>query len=174
MRRATSRVFGLALAACAIAAPPGAWAEPQSDEPGEHHERHRHHEHGKAEEPPSGAAGDAGMADDEGDEAEDAGPPIAITRTPEQTELREHVIKAERERLHDFAHAKHRHLTMQERQAMGMHWRHVMRLLRIRELADAAKDTASVQKVDALLERETKKFAAHLGALGEAMDGGAR
>jgi hypothetical protein len=63
---------------------------------------------------------------------------------------------------------------MKERQAMGTHWRHVMRLLRIRELAEANKDAASVQKVDTLLERESKKFGAHLDELGDASDGGAR
>jgi len=101
---------------------------------------------------------------DEDDDDADAGP-VHIARTPEQAARHAQMVAREREKMGDWAHKRKRHLTLVERQAMGMHWRHVIRLQRIREIAEQEKDTATVKKCDELLERENKKFDARLAKL---------
>lgn len=97
---------------------------------------------------------DGGANDDDED---DAGS-VNITRTPEQEARHAQMVSREREKLKEWSHKRKRHLTMVERQAMGTHWRHVIRLERIREIAEQEKDTTTLKKVDELLDRENKKF----------------
>jgi hypothetical protein len=99
-------------------------------------------------------------ADDQDDEP--GQPPLQATRTPEQTAIRQAIVDKRMKSIGDIVHAGGRPITQGERQAIGLHWRHVMRLLRIRELADADGDKAILARVDAVLARESTKFDAKL------------
>ena len=141
---------------------------PGHDEHGEkgHHERHagEHRDGGMAHGRHEGHHmwSHDGGADDEGEDDTDAGT-VHVTRTPEQEARHARMVSHERDKLRDWTRTRKRHLTLVERQAMGTHWRHVIRLQRIREIAEQEKDTATVKKVDELLERENKKFDERLG-----------
>jgi hypothetical protein len=67
-------------------------------------------------------------------------------------------------------------LTDEARDAIGRHWRHLTRLLRIRELAAAAKEDDVVHRVEQDIAREEKAFTARLERVrGQAPEaGGAR
>jgi len=158
---------------------------PGHEEHGEkgHHERHdaEHRDGGMGHGHHDGHRM-GGHDNDEDDDDADAGP-VHITRSPEQAARHAQMVARERDKLRDWTHKRRRHLTLAERQAMGMHWRHVIRLERIREIAEQEKDTATVKKCDELLERENKKFDARLAKLaseevgaksGSTSDGGAR
>jgi hypothetical protein len=69
--------------------------------------------------------------------------------------------------MRELGHRQGPKIALEDRREMGVHWRHVMRLMRIRELAENDGDKAIVAKVDALLEREDKKFSAHKGGVPE-------
>lgn len=76
----------------------------------------------------------------------------------------------------DALNRDRRALTDEGREAIRRHWRHLARLLRIRELAAAAKEDAFVARVERDIEREEKTFNARLEKLrGPAPEaGGAR
>jgi hypothetical protein len=131
---------------------------------------HEHDDQGERE----GRHKDAGAQADDSDLDDDDGgaPAVDVKRSAAQAQFRDQRVAKEQREMTEFARRVHRKLTMQERQAMGVHWRHVMRLIRIRELAEEDKDSASMAKVDALLEREGAKFSAKLES--EGGDGGAK
>ncbi|MGH7438941.1 MAG: hypothetical protein ACRENE_24910 [Polyangiaceae bacterium] len=63
------------------------------------------------------------------------------------------------------------------KESIRVHWRHLARLVRIRELALAAKEDTLAKHVDQVIDREDKAFTARLDKLREkasAADGGAR
>ncbi len=98
--------------------------------------------------------------DDDGDD--DAGTAIDPQRTPAQVEFRQKLLEREHALVKELTNHPGRSVTRVDRQQIGVHWRHVMRLLRIRELAERAKDAAAMKRVDELIEREDKKFRARL------------
>jgi hypothetical protein len=113
------------------------------------------------------ATADAGVgaaaSASEPEESEDAGPvPPPVGLTPAQTEFRQKLVDREHTMVHDLARGNGRHISTEDREMIGMHWRHVMRLLRIRELAAAANDAASVTKCDDLLVKADKWIHAKL------------
>ncbi len=114
----------------------------------------------------------AGAADEEDTSEEDGGAPVVVERTPVQKERRDQLVAKEHELVREVAHANGKRMSQRERQAIGVHWRHVMRLSRIRELAEQDHDTALLPRIDALLDKADKTFVARLKAL--AADGGAR
>ncbi len=120
---------------------------------------------------------DGGRHDEDSDDDDDRGeapaPLSNLNRTQPQAEFHDKLVAVERRRLGEYALRVHRKLTFGERRAMGVHWRHVMRLERIRELAETAKDTATIAKVDALLAREEKRVTDRLAET-ETAEGGAR
>lgn len=103
--------------------------------------------------------GDAGGGRHLDDEDEttgdgDGGAPVADPqRTAAQAEFRQKLVEREHALIKELASHPGKKVSMGERQLIGVHWRHVMRLLRIRELADRAKDAAALKRVDALLAK---------------------
>lgn len=125
------------------------------------------------DEPGSGAAPMGSAAPDDGDDSDDdGGAPVVVDRTAAQTAHRDQVVAKEKALVEGAIHASGQRLTARERQEIGMHWRHVMRLLRIRDLAEDDKDTATVTRVDAVLDRAEKSFAKRMGGLHGASSGG--
>ena len=59
-------------------------------------------------------------------------------------------------KIHELTRANGKHVTEDERTAIRKHWRHAMRLWRIRNLAENDKDTGIVARVDALLATADK------------------
>jgi hypothetical protein len=117
-----------------------------------------------------GSSASAGSADSEEGEADDQDegdtqPALVTNRTPEQTAMRQAIVDKRTKAIGDIVHAGGKPVTASERQAIGLHWRHVMRLLRIRELAEADGDKAILTRVDAVLARESTKFDAKLTRL---------
>lgn len=55
--------------------------------------------------------------------------------------------------------------TQEERIVIGMHWRHTMRLFRVRHFAEKANDMATVGRCDGLLSKADTKFFAKLAEL---------
>ena len=112
------------------------------------------------------AAASAGaMADDE-DEPANAPPLPELALTDAQSTFRKNLITQREKAVNDAVGA---HPASQgQRQEIGLHWRHVMRLLRIRELAEQDKNDAAVKKVDALLTRAETKFTEKMTKLGGA------
>ncbi len=90
----------------------------------------------------------------------DAG--VAIKRTPEQEAFRKDLLDKKHKLVADIVHANGKRATKAEHNTVRRYWRHVTRLLRIRELAQDAKDDATVKKVDALLERAEANFTVKL------------
>ena len=119
---------------------------------------------------------DGGRHDEESEDEDDndAVPMPDIHRTPAATDFRDKLVAHERQQMSEFAHKIHRKFTQDERHEMAAHWRRVMRLERIRQLAAEEKDQAIVGRVDALLDREKQKFAARLGTEGSGAEGGAK
>jgi hypothetical protein len=149
-------VIGLALALALGSVPAGAEGhhghdEAQGDGGGDHRGHH----------------GDSDSDDDDEDEKGGNAAP-EIPRTPEQTDYRNKLLDKEHEIVRDAAKAHGRHIAMEDREQIGMHWRHVMRLLRIRELAQEDKDAALVAKCDELLEKADKRFRDRMAKAGGA------
>ena len=162
MRRNVTWMFAAVtlLSSVALAAPDGKDA-PQGDDPGRHHGRH------------------GGHADDADDDDDDAGAMPKITRTPAQDMVRRELVRQRREAIEAAVKKNGKPLTQAQRQAIGMHWRHIMRLLRIREIAEDAKDSATMTRVDGLIARATKHFDDKFSKLTSdapagAVDGGAK
>ena len=131
----------------------------------------RHH-HGHADGGPADRdemdepAADGGMPPSTGamepdDGADDDGGVPVVPRTAAQAEHRDALVAKEREMVRGAAHhGGKKKISQRERQAIGMHWRYVMRLSRIRELAEQDHDTAVVAHVDALNERAPTRSSA--------------
>jgi hypothetical protein len=93
------------------------------------------------------------------------------TETPEQ-----HTYEGRMDRdIRSWIHEGNRAVTPEERSAVTEHWRRAARLWRIRKLAAAAHDMASVRRADALLARADKilekqigRFRSHAPVLTEA------
>jgi hypothetical protein len=88
----------------------------------------------------------------------DAGPPPMLNLTPEQAEFRDKLVGQQRLFVRDMVRAAGKHISAEERQDIEHHWRRVMRLLRIRELAEQENDAAVVRRADELRDREDEKF----------------
>jgi hypothetical protein len=117
---------------------------------------HREHGHGD---------GGAAMArhhpkgsPDEDEGKQDAGPGVLLNLTPEQTEFRDKLLGQQRLFVRDMVRSGGGSISLERRQAIELHWRHVMRLLRVRELAEQDHDALVVSRVDELRDREDEKF----------------
>ena len=141
------------------------------DDDDEHGERGEHGDHGDHDrDDRDGSAKHAAASDDDDTADDDGGAPVVVDRTPAQKERRDQLVAKEHELVLRLAHAHGRRISLRDRQAIGLHWRHVMRLSRIRELAEQDHDTALLARIDALLEKADKKFTAGMTET----DGGAR
>ena len=158
----------------------GAWAQnsgpgatPAAGSPHGHGGEHAGgNEHGNEHGNGSGAGNGSGSGHGRGhgedsDDDDDAAAAPAIARTPAQAAKRQAIVSERRAAIETAVHKNGKTLTPAERQAIGVHWRHVMRLLRIREIAEEAKDTATVTRVDALLDRASKHFEAKIAKLND-------
>jgi hypothetical protein len=92
--------------------------------------------------------------------ATDAG--AAVKRTPEQNAFRQALLDKKHKLVSEIVHRNGKHTTKAEHNAVRTYWRHVTRLLRVRELAQEAKDDASVKRVDALLAKAEKNITTKL------------
>lgn len=107
------------------------------------------------------AADVAGKA--EGDEDQGA----AADEKPENRDKRRAYIRRMKGKLADTVHAGGKQVTEEEREVVRSHWRHSMRLWRIRHLAMIDGDKAVVARVDALLAKEEDKTTAKLKELND-------
>jgi hypothetical protein len=147
---------------------------------GHDHDQDDHGDHGDHGDRDHGDKGDKGDKDDHGDDdvderddAPDAAPVMPPPGlTSEQTDFRGKLVSREHDAVGAFARRNGKHISMEDRQAIGVHWRHVMRLLRIREIAQAQKDTATVAKCDDLLAKADAWLQAHAKGTGTAGDAG--
>ena len=97
--------------------------------------------------------------------AEDDDPGVNADETAEDKDLRRNYIRRTKRHLEDALHATSRDLSDDERAAIKKHWRLSMRLWRIRHLAHAAADKATMAKVDAMLAKADEKTDAKLKEL---------
>lgn len=102
---------------------------------------------------------ETGEADDDVPDAAPLPPPEGLT--PAQVTFRQKLVNTERDVVSKFGYRGGGHVAQEDRVVIGEHWRHVMRLLRIRELAEQAKDTATVAKCDDLLAKADKWLQNH-------------
>lgn len=108
------------------------------------------------------AAADAGLKkghdDDDDDDATDGGKGPAGRRTPAQLNWRKDVWERREKNIEERVHKHGKKLTDAEKDMIKKHWFTVSRLMRIRELAQDAKDDATVKRVDAALAKVEKNF----------------
>jgi hypothetical protein len=107
------------------------------------------------------AAADAGLKkghdDDDDDDVTDGGK-AGPRRTPAQLNWRKDVWQRREKEIDDRVHKHGKKLTDAEKDMIKKHWLTVSRLMRIRELAQDAKDDATVKRVDAALAKVEKGF----------------
>ncbi len=80
----------------------------------------------------------------------------AASESPEQR--RKDFVERARIQIRAAVSANRREVTEEERETIRGYWRHAMRLLRIRELAEQANDADGAARADKLLERFGKRF----------------
>ncbi len=107
------------------------------------------------------AAPDAGSHDASTATTADAG---SSDETADQHARRKAYVDKTAAKMHELVHAGGKHVTESEREAIRKHWRHAMRLWRIRNLAETDGDKTSVARVDALLDTVDKHLFAKLKA----------
>lgn len=117
--------------------------------------------------------GDAGLAP-----AADAGPPAATANLGELAtgeSKRADYVKKTRAKIAATVDPKNRK-DHKIRTMVGLHWRHAMRLIRIRNLAEAANDGVMVARAQAQLDRIDKSFYTSLKVRNDEVtkDGGAK
>lgn len=92
----------------------------------------------------------------------------AATASPPSPEERESRLKraayvrTTRAKIRETVRANDKEVTHEERTVIGLHWRHTMRVFRVREMAAKAKDAASITRCDALITKADEKFFAKL------------
>ena len=154
------------------AQPERAGEHPNHPEPADH----RDGPHGDR----SGQANHDGAAvTDDDDDDEDSGTRADAgkarpRRTPEQIGFRRQVWGRSEKALEAIVHKGNHRITTEEHEVIRRHDRHVMRLLRIRELAQEDKADAVVKRVDAALERVEKSTETKLGKLNDSATRGGR
>lgn len=89
----------------------------------------------------------------------------ASSETADQIARRKAYVDRTAAHIRDLVHANGKAVTDEERAAISRHWRHSMRLLRVRNLAEADSDQADVARVDALLATADMHLDAKLKAL---------
>ena len=98
------------------------------------------------------AAQDAGAVDAS---VVDAG---AGDETPEQLGRRRAYVDATTAKIRRLVHAGGKSVTDEEREVIRRHWRHTMRLWRIRSLAEADGDKSVVSRVEVLMTRSDRRL----------------
>lgn len=121
---------------------------------------------GSASASPSASAAHADHdGDAKSDNDEDVG--AAADEKPENKDKRHSYIRGTKNKLNDAVHAGGKEVTEEEREAIRVHWRHTMRLWRIRHLAMLDGDKAIVARVDALLAKADDRTTAKLKELND-------
>ena len=141
-------------------------------EPADHREGPHGDRGGQGNHEGAGGAEDDDDDEDSGTHA-DAGKARA-RRTPEQMGFRREVWGRSEKALEAIVHKGNKRITTEEREVIHSHDRHVMRLLRIRELAQEDKADAVVKRVDAALERIEKRTQTKLEKLNDGVTRGGR
>lgn len=161
----------------AIATPsgakPGEPGEPAHGEgKGEHERRDREREHGEKSKD-DGGRGERGRPDDDRDAARDRDDEKSAA---EHREFRRGLYERREKAIVEELNRDRKEMTEDVRELIRLHWRHLARLVRIRELAIAAKEEAFTKRVESDIEREEKAFTARFEKLGAkgAAEGGAR
>ncbi len=80
-------------------------------------------------------------------------------------ERRNSYVSTTRKKIREAVRANGKATTQEERIVIGMHWRHTMRLFRVRHFAEKANDMATVGRCDGLLSKADTKFFAKLAEL---------
>ena len=166
-------VAGLTLAAGVAAGPqqrmmrPNVGAPTHGDDSREHAAApagDRDHDHVQDAAAPSASASAvaAPIVSDGG--APDAG---GLDETPEQRGRRRAYVDATTAKIRKIVHGGGKSVTEEEREVIRKHWRHTMRLWRIRNLAEADGDASITQRVDLLISKSEKHLEAKLGELAE-------
>jgi hypothetical protein len=88
--------------------------------------------------------------------------------TPGQEQFRRGLLERRQKAIAEEVGRGHKTLTEEEREAISGHWHRMLRLLRIRLLAEKARDDAAVKRVDALLDRIDKALDTKLDKLNAA------
>lgn len=95
----------------------------------------------------------------------------AATASPPSPEERESrtkraaYVRTTRTKIREAVRADNKEVTHEERTVIGLHWRHTMRVFRVREMAAKAKDAAAIARCDALVTKADDKFFAKLKEL---------
>lgn len=118
------------------------------------------HEHGHSDGGAPSARHHVKGAPETDDDKADGGAAPTLNLTPEQSEFREKLVGQQRFFVRDMVRGHGKHISSEQRQAIERHWHRVMRLLRIRELAEQNDDASVVQHADELRDREDERFVA--------------
>jgi hypothetical protein len=110
---------------------------------------------------PSASAAHEGDAKADSDEDEGAAP----DEKPENRDKRRGYLRRMKGKLAETVHAGGKQVTDEERDVIRTHWRHAMRLWRIRHLALVDGDKAVVARVDTLLAKDEESTTAKLKEL---------
>jgi len=122
---------------------------------------HRPADAGRGSAAGSASASPGADAGADNDEDQGTGP----DEKPENKDKRRSYIRATKSKLTDAVQTGGKAVTDEERDVIRTHWRHTMRLWRIRNLALVDGDKAVGTKVDALLAQEDGKTTAKLKEL---------
>jgi len=163
-----------------VGAKPGEPGAPgHDDDRREHPRRDRDKDHDKDDKGRDDADNDPkhrgmhGRPDDDRDAGRDKDDEKAAS---EAKDFRRGLFERRERAIVDALNRDRRALTGEVNEAIRRHWRHLARLLRIREMALAAKEAAIVERVQRDIDREDKAFSDRLeklrGQVAEA--GGAR
>ncbi len=94
-----------------------------------------------------------------------AAAPAASPEERESRSKRAAYVRTTRAKIRETVRANNKEVTHEERTVIGLHWRHTMRVFRVREMAAKAKDAASIARCDALVTKADEKFFAKLKEL---------
>ncbi len=169
-------VVGLSMAVAAPSgAKPGEPGEPSHGEgKGEHERRDRDRDdRGRGDKERDGGKGEHPRGDDDRDGAKDSDKDDEKSIV-ERREFRRGLFERREKAIVEELNRDRREMTEEVQAAIRLHWRHLARLLRIHELALAAKEDAFVKRAEADIDREEKAFTARLERLHTKADGGAR
>jgi hypothetical protein len=173
----TLLVVGFSVAiATPSGAKPGEPGEPAHGEGKGEHERRDHDRddprHGEKSKDDGGKR-EHGRSDDDRDAAKGGDDEKSAA---ERREFQHGLYERREKAIVEQLNRDRKEMTDDVREAIRLHWRHLARLVRIRELAIAAKEDAFIKRVESDIEREEKAFTTHLEKLrGKgAAEGGAR
>ena len=89
----------------------------------------------------------------------------ASDETADQHARRKVYVDKTAAKIRELVHANGKHVDEEEREAIRRHWRHTMRLWRIRNLAETDNDKGIAARADGLLDKADKHLFDRLKAL---------